>query len=78
MKNSDYIIKVIESSEGMWLTLKDCEIENKCFAKKVYLAINDTPDNWEEVTDEYKTEIEKQQKEIHDKELQELKNKEVM
>lgn len=79
MKNSNYTVQIIEPSEGMWLKQKSAtEIKDITFAKKVYLAINDSPDNWEEVTDEYKTEIEQKQKELLQKELQEKKeNKEV-
>lgn len=79
MKNSLYTVQIIEPSEGMWLKQKNTEIQNMFFSKKVFLSINSTPDEWEEVTDEYKTEIEKQQKELLQKELQEEKeNKEVM
>lgn len=62
MKNSNYTVQVIEPNEGMWLTQKDTpkEIKDISFCKKIYLAVNDSQDNYKEVTDEYKQEIEKQ------------------
>lgn len=47
MKQSNYTIQIIEPSEGFYLTRKD----NKGYilSKKVFLAINDSPDNWEEI-----------------------------
>ena len=72
MKNSLYTVQIIEPSEGMWLKQKNTEIQNMFFSKKVFLAINDTPYNWEEVTEEYKTEIEKKQKELQEKENKEV------
>ena len=73
MKKSNYTVQIIEPSEGMWLKQKAAtEIQEISFSKKVYLAINDSPDNWEEVSDEYKTEIEKKQKELQEKENNEV------
>ena len=40
-------------SEGMWLNKGD--IVSDC----VYLGINDSPDNWREITDEEATQIRK-------------------
>ena len=47
MKQSNYTIQIIEPSEGFYLTRKD----NRGYrlSKKVFLAVNDSPDNWEEI-----------------------------
>ena len=47
MKQSNYTIQIIEPSEGFYLTRKD----NKGYilSKKVFLAVNDSSDNWEEI-----------------------------
>lgn len=77
MINSSYTVQIIEPSEGKWLKQKTTtEIKDITFSKKVYLAVNDSPDNWEEVDDEYKNEIEKQQKELFEKEEEERKKTE--
>ena len=52
MKQSNYTVQMIEPSEG-WLTQKEnVEIQNRVFSKKVFLAINDSIDNWKEITEE--------------------------
>ena len=52
MKQSNYTVQIIEPSEG-WLTQKEnVEIQNRVFSKKVFLAINDSIDNWKEITEE--------------------------
>ena len=46
MKNSEVTIRVIEPEEGYTLT------NGETYSKKVYLGINDDPENWYEVLDE--------------------------
>lgn len=78
MVNSSYTVQIIEPSEGMWLKQKSVtEIKDITFSKKVFLAVTDKSENWEEVTDEYKNEIEKQQKELFEKEEEERKKTEL-
>lgn len=77
MVNSSYTVQIIEPSEGMWLKQKSVtEIKDITFSKKVFLAVTDKSENWEEVSDEYKNEIEKQQKELFEKEEEERKKTE--
>lgn len=51
MKNSSVTVQIIEPDDGMWLTqAEDVEILARLFSKKVYLAVNDSEDNWREIT----------------------------
>ncbi|MGM9799551.1 MAG: hypothetical protein ACI30M_02560 [Muribaculaceae bacterium] len=77
MVNSSYTVQILEPSEGKWLKQKSVtEIKDITFSKKVFLAVTDKSENWEEVSDEYKLEIEKQQKELFEKEEEERKKTE--
>lgn len=52
MKQSNYTVIILEPMEG-WLTqAQESEIQNRVFSKKVFLAINDSIDNWKEITEE--------------------------
>ena len=52
MKKSNYTVQIIEPSEGYTLTQsKDVEVKNRILSKKIFLAVNDSPDNWKEITD---------------------------
>lgn len=62
MKTSNYTVQILEPTNG-WLTqVEDVEIQSRIFSKKVFLAINDTVDNWKEITEEeyqaYQVELE--------------------
>lgn len=55
MKNSDLIITVLEPTKAEnWLT------NGETFSKKVYLGKNDSPDNWHEIIETEKLELEQQ------------------
>lgn len=55
MKETTFSVIKLESSEGMYLTQVELkEGETPMFSKKVFLGINDSPDNWKEVTQEEK------------------------
>lgn len=53
MKQSNYIVQIIEPSNDGWLTQKE-EVENinRIFSKKIFLAVNDKADNYKEITEE--------------------------
>ena len=52
MKKSNYTVQIIEPSEGYTLTqFADVEVKDRILSKKIFLAVNDTPDNWKEITD---------------------------
>lgn len=53
MKQTAYSVKVIEAEESKILTqAAEVSLQERVFSKKLYLAVNDTPDNWKEITDE--------------------------
>ena len=72
MKNTEKqtTLRIIEPADGMWLThaVAPKEIYNTIFSKKVYLATNDKPENWKEISDAEKIAIEKQIEEAYKKE----------
>lgn len=52
MKKSNYTVQIIEPSEGYTLTQsKEVEVQDRILSKKIFLAVNDSPDNWKEITD---------------------------
>lgn len=65
MIQSNYTVRIIEPSEGFTLTQSaDVDLENRTLSKKVFLAINDDPSNWKEITDAEADEIRSQQEAI--------------
>ncbi len=53
MKQTEYSVQIIEAEEGKTLTqAADVTLQERVFSKKLYLAVNDSPDNWKEITDE--------------------------
>lgn len=70
MKQSNYTVQIIEPTNG-WLTQsQEIEIQNRVFSKKVFLAINDSIDNWKEITEEeyaaYHVELEEYNKRLQE------------
>lgn len=52
MKKSNYTVQIIEPSEGYTLTQsKEVEVQDRILSKKIFLAVNDSPDNWKEITE---------------------------
>lgn len=51
MKTDNIMLRSLEAEEGMWLT------NGETISKKVYLGINDSPENWREITDTEAKEI---------------------
>lgn len=54
MIQSNYTVIILQPNEGYTLTQANDEIEikDRVLSKKVYLAINDSQNNWKEITDE--------------------------
>lgn len=71
---SNYTVKILEPQSGHSLTqaYTDMELQERIFSKKVYLGVNDSEDNWVEISDEaveaLQAEIERITKELADKE----------
>ena len=52
MIKSNYTVIILQPSEGYTLTQsKDVEVQDRILSKKIFLAVNDSPDNWKEITD---------------------------
>lgn len=65
MVQSNYTVIILQPSEGYTLTQSaDVKIAERILSKKVFLAINDSPDNWKEITDEEAENIRIQQEEL--------------
>lgn len=65
MIQSNYTVRIIEPSEGYTLTQSaEVETEYRVLSKKVFLAVNDSLDNWKEITDAEADEIRSQQEAI--------------
>lgn len=61
MKTSNFTVQVLQPSEGMLLTQSaDIDLKNRVFSKKVFLSVNDSPDNWKEITTEEAGELKAQ------------------
>lgn len=53
METSTYTTTVLMAQPGMWITnAKPLPTEEQAWGQTVYLAANDSPDNWREATDE--------------------------
>lgn len=53
MKESTYITRVLVPEEGHYITQAgEVADEERIFSKEVFLAINDSPANWKEITEE--------------------------
>ena len=54
MKNTSFQQIVLEADEGKYI----CCREDKVIGKTAYLGRNDTPDRWEEITEDEKNRLE--------------------
>ena len=69
MKKSNYTVQIIEPSEGYTLTQSaDVEVRERILSKKIFLAVNDSPDNWKEITDVEADEIRVEQDRLAEEE----------
>ncbi|KKB55547.1 hypothetical protein [Parabacteroides gordonii] len=52
MIQSNYTVLILEPTEGHTLTQSaDVSIAERILSKKIFLAVNDSPANWKEITD---------------------------
>ena len=62
MQISNYTMKILEPLSGYVITQSyDVNIEERIFSKKLYLGVNDSEDNWKEITDEEADMLKKKQ-----------------
>lgn len=53
MKESTYTTRVLIPEEGHYITqAEEVDIEQRIFSKEVFLAVNDSPANWKEITED--------------------------
>lgn len=65
MKKSNYTVQIIEPNEGFTLTQSaEVDVKARTFSKKIYLAVNDSPDNWKEITDAEAEELQAEQERL--------------
>ena len=63
VKSRQVELRELTPAEGMWLTqAADVPTQERVFSQSIWLAKGDAPENWKEVTEEYKNEIEALQK----------------
>lgn len=73
MIESTYTTRVLTASEGCFLTQANLEnVEGAVISTKVYLAVNDAPENWKEITAEEAEAIKAEQERIREEQLKEL------
>ena len=59
MEKTTIELTKVTAAEGMWLT------NGEAYSKEIYLGVNDSIDNWHEITDaEYEEILKKQEEEL--------------
>ena len=67
MVESTYTTRVLTAAEGHFLTQANLEnVEGAVISTKVYLAVNDAPENWKEITAEEAEAIKAEQERIRE------------
>ena len=65
MKQTTYSVIIIEPTDGHTLTQSaEVDVQERILSKKVFLAVNDHPSNWKEITDAEADEIRAKQQEL--------------
>ena len=69
MIKSNYTVIILQPSEGYTLTQsKDVEVQERILSKKIFLAVNDSPDNYKEITDKEAEAIKAEQERLAEEE----------
>ena len=51
MKQTTYTTRVLTPEQGNYITqAEEVDIIHRVFSEKVFLAVNDSPSNWKEIT----------------------------
>lgn len=70
MKQSTYTVQIIQPTEGHILTqAADIELSDRIFSEKIFLGINDSIENWKEITIEESEDLKTKQRELIEKEI---------
>ena len=58
-------VRILKPNAGCLLTQsKDVELQNRVFSEEIWLASNDSSDNWKDISIEEAEQIKKQQEEL--------------
>ena len=58
-------VRILKSNAGCLLTQSaDVELQNRVFSEEIWLASNDSPNNWKDISIEEAEHIKKQKEEI--------------
>lgn len=70
MKQSTYTVQVVQPSDGHILTQSaDIDLKDRIFSEKIFLGVNDSIDNWKEITIEKANNLKQKQRDLIEKEL---------
>jgi hypothetical protein len=70
MKQSTYTVQVIQPTSGHILTQSsDIDLKDRIFSEKIFLGINDSIDNWKEITIKEADNLKQKQRDLIEKEL---------
>lgn len=70
MKQTAYTVQVIQPSDGHILTQSaDIDLKDRIFSEKIFLGINDSIDNWKEITIKEADDLKQKQRDLIEKEL---------
>lgn len=73
MITKNFTVRVLEASEGYVLTqVEDVDVMNRILSDRVFLGVNDSEDNWKEITAAKAAEIEKERLEKEEELKREL------
>lgn len=73
MITKNFTVRVLEASEGYVLTqVEDVDVMNRILSDRVFLGVNDSEDNWKEITAAKAAEIEKERLEKEEEMKREL------
>lgn len=70
MKQSTYTVQIVQPSDGHILTQSaDIDLKDRIFSEKIFLGINDSIDNWKEITIKEADDLKQKQRDLIEKEL---------
>lgn len=70
MKQTAYTVQVVQPSDGHVLTQSaDIDLKDRIFSEKIFLGVNDSIDNWKEITIKEADDLKQKQRDLIEKEL---------
>lgn len=70
MKQTTYTVQVVQPSDGHILTQSaDIDLKDRIFSEKIFLGVNDSIDNWKEITIKEADDLKQKQRDLIEKEL---------